>query len=308
MDSCWRTYFTSDEMKEIRNYQKPQLKPLPVELTEYLDKFRDKHDIEKLIDVHMHNRFHPSQVDLHWAEKTIGDILDLYFYHYEIDGKTEADLVHRLWGFIEKCYDESKFYVISGEKVCVSSSNRINECRSVPGVTPLSRKKTGTKVDILIKHVDDDFGIGEAGLNGGTVSTKYVTEAGLKLPKSLKDVIWNLLKKPTKDIQSFCIPGFIIHGTELTVKLMDVPSGNICRLHTLGPMPFPRTPETFYKDFIPLVTLVWQCKTLLKETLGALNTDNSVFIPTIDDPVPTSIIPSCIPSPKKRKVSDTSTD
>ncbi|KAI7852639.1 hypothetical protein BDC45DRAFT_184200 [Circinella umbellata] len=154
------------------------------------------------------------------------------------------------------------------------------------------KKKNRNKVDILIKHVDDDFG-------GGTVSTKNVTEAGLKLPKSLKDVIWNLLKKPTEDIQSF-----IIHGAELTVKLMDVPSGNICRLYTLGSMPFPRTPETFYKDFIPLVTLVWQCKTLLKETLGALNTDNSVFIPTIDDPVPTSKIPYCIPSPKKRKISD----
>ncbi|KAG2220000.1 hypothetical protein INT45_001899 [Circinella minor] len=105
MDSCWRTYFTPDEMKEIRNYHKPQLKPLPVELKEYLDKFRDKHDIEKLIDTHMHNRFHPSQVDLHWAEKAIGDILDLYYYNYDID--------------------------------------------------------------------DDNFGVGEAGLSGGTVSTKY---------------------------------------------------------------------------------------------------------------------------------------
>ncbi|KAI9488816.1 hypothetical protein BDB00DRAFT_846706 [Zychaea mexicana] len=307
-DPCWKAHFTPAELVELRTYHKPELKPLPNELKEYLDKFSGVYDLNKLIDIHMQNRFHPSQADLHWVEKTIGDILDLYYYSYDVDNKTEADLVRRLWGFIEKCYDESKFYVISGEKVSVSSSNRMNEDRSVPGATPLTRKKTGTKVDILIKHLYDDFGVGEAGLSGGAVSTKYITEASIKLPKSLKDVLWNLLKMATKDTQQLCVPGFIINGTELTVKLMDIPSGNACRVYTLGPMPFPLIPETFFKNFIPLVTLVWQCKTLLKETLQCLNTDNNIFIPTIDDPIPTSTIPPCIPSPKKRKISGADTD
>lgn len=60
----------------------------------------------------MQNRFHPCQGDLYWVEKTIGDILELYYYHYDVNNKTEADLVRRLWGFIEKCFDETKFYVI----------------------------------------------------------------------------------------------------------------------------------------------------------------------------------------------------
>ena len=88
----------------------------------------------------------------------------------------------------------------------------MNEERSIPGVTPLLRKKTGTKVDILIKHLHDDFGVGEAGLHGGAMSTKYLTEASLKLPKSMKDITWNLLKKVTKDTQHLRIPGFIING------------------------------------------------------------------------------------------------
>lgn len=88
----------------------------------------------------------------------------------------------------------------------------MNENRSIPGVTPLLRKKTGTKVDILIKHLYGNFGVGEAGLSGDAGSTKYITEANLKLPKSLKDVVWNLLKKPTEDTQHLRIPGFIING------------------------------------------------------------------------------------------------
>ncbi|KAI9272830.1 hypothetical protein BDA99DRAFT_499349 [Phascolomyces articulosus] len=308
IDPCWETYFTPNEMEEIRKHHKPQLKSLPVELKEYLNKFAGVHELEKLINIHMQNRFHPSQADLYWVEQTIGDILGLYYYQYDVDNKTEADVVRRLWGFIEKCFDESKFYVISGEKVSTSSSNRINENRSIPGVTPITRKKTGTKVDILIKYLYDDFGAGEAGLSGGSVSTKYITEANLKLPKSLKDITWNLLKMKTKDAQHLCIPGFIISGTELTVKLMDVPTGNICRLYTLGPMPFPLVPDELYKRIVPLITLVWQCKTLLKETLNAIKSDDNIVIPTIDDPIPTSTIPSCIPTPKKRKLSDVNTD
>ncbi|KAG2221823.1 hypothetical protein INT45_013319 [Circinella minor] len=62
----------------------------------------------------MQKRFHPSQRDLYWVEKTVGEILELYYYHYDINNKTEADLVlRRLWRVIEKCFDESNFYVIS---------------------------------------------------------------------------------------------------------------------------------------------------------------------------------------------------
>ncbi|KAI7855066.1 hypothetical protein BDC45DRAFT_534759 [Circinella umbellata] len=38
MDSCWKKYFKDHEINEIRTYHKPVLKPLPVEITEYLNK------------------------------------------------------------------------------------------------------------------------------------------------------------------------------------------------------------------------------------------------------------------------------
>ena len=71
-----------------------------------------QHDLENLIAIHMKYRFHPSEADKHWVSNAIGEVLDLYYYNYDIKNKTEADLVRRLWGFIEKCFDESDFYVL----------------------------------------------------------------------------------------------------------------------------------------------------------------------------------------------------
>ena len=44
----------------------------------------------------MQSRFHLSQADLYWVERTIGDVLELYYYSYNVDNKTEADLVYQL--------------------------------------------------------------------------------------------------------------------------------------------------------------------------------------------------------------------
>ncbi|KAI9261472.1 hypothetical protein BDA99DRAFT_537858 [Phascolomyces articulosus] len=261
-------------MLNISNLQKelitkPNLQSFPQTFQEYLKKFCGTHHLEDLIGFHIKYRFHPSEADKHWSSNAIGEVLDLYFYNYAIKNKTEADLVRRLWGFIEKSFDESDFHVVlsfSGEKPSSDSSNRKNEDHSVSGITPLVPKETDTKVDILIKYLDDDFGVGEAGLRKGSTSTKYVSEAVLKNR----------------------IPRVIINGTELTVKLMDIPSGKARRLYALGPMLFSCTSGTFCKYFIPLIIVVCQCKTLLKQTLRNLNDDDTLFIPIIDNPAPKS--------------------
>ena len=60
----------------------------------------------------MKYRFHPSKADKNWVSNAISDILNLYYYNCDMKNKTEADLVRRLWGFIEKSFDESEFYVL----------------------------------------------------------------------------------------------------------------------------------------------------------------------------------------------------
>ena len=49
----------------------------------------------------------------------------------------------------------------------------------------------------------------------------------------------------------------------MEIKLIDVPAGNVSRITTLGPLQFPREPATFYKFFIPVLTMLWQIKALL---------------------------------------------
>ncbi|KAI9274633.1 hypothetical protein BDA99DRAFT_556040 [Phascolomyces articulosus] len=85
-DNCWTEYFSTEEFQETKDHMKVVLDDLP--------------------------RFTLG------SKKNYGS-LDLYFYKYlPVGDHTEADLIHRVWHFIEKCYDESKIVVRSrGEKV-----------------------------------------------------------------------------------------------------------------------------------------------------------------------------------------------
>lgn len=58
----------------------------------------------------MHNNakiFHPiKDPDLHWIQKSIVEALDLYFYKLlPLTDQSEADLLRRVWHFLEKCFD-----------------------------------------------------------------------------------------------------------------------------------------------------------------------------------------------------------
>ncbi|KAI9275946.1 hypothetical protein BDA99DRAFT_532890 [Phascolomyces articulosus] len=122
------------------------------------------------------------QPDLEPLLVNLMDYLNEFSGIYDVGNKAEADLVRR------------KFHVIGGEKSNGASSNRKNENRSAPGITLLLRKENLEKVNILIKHLNDAFAVDEANLNdGGTLSTKYITKSGIKVPKTLKDILWNLL-------------------------------------------------------------------------------------------------------------------
>lgn len=64
-------------------------------------------DLELL---YMHNNakiFHPiKDPDLHWIQKSIVEALDLYFYKLlPLTDQSEADLLRRVWHFLEKCFD-----------------------------------------------------------------------------------------------------------------------------------------------------------------------------------------------------------
>ncbi|KAI9274533.1 hypothetical protein BDA99DRAFT_241974 [Phascolomyces articulosus] len=245
--------------------------------------------------------YHPKkQADLYWAHKSVTEALDLFHYQWlPIDNKTtEADVIRRVFPFIEKCFDESVFRITSGEKASVSSSERKNANRSITGVKGIDRKDTGHKVDVIISHLDFEYGCAEAGLKGGSTSLKWINEASIKVPRLMKDMLWLMLKPNPTAINDVIMPGFVINGLDMMVETMTIPKHYVCILNKFGPMPFPDKIESFYKQLIPLLTLTWQTKAAVKNTLKAINDNQTMFIPTSDIPAPPSVIPPCPPSPR----------
>ncbi|KAI9274632.1 hypothetical protein BDA99DRAFT_432095 [Phascolomyces articulosus] len=301
-DNCWTEYFSTEELQEIKNHKKVVLDPIPDDLREYLYSYSGKHDVEGLFQHNIKKLYHPiTQPDLHWAQKIIMEALDLYFYKYlPIDDHTEADLIHRVWHFIEKCYDESKIVVRSGEKVSNASSNRINGDRFVKGTEKMKKMEIGHKVDLLFTHEKQEFGCGEAGLKGDKNGMKAMIESNLKLPRLLKDMLCELVYESPSKIRDTKVAGFIISGLNLTLIVMDSPAGCLTRVSKIGPLAYPTTPEVFAKKMIPLLMLTWQVKSLMKESVRLICFDDTVEEPSFDAS-PSCPIPPCISSPKGRK-------
>lgn len=82
------------------------------------------------------------------------------------------------------------------------------------------------------------------------------------------------------------------------IEMMTVPKHYVCVIHKYGPMAFPDKVRSFHKQLVPLLTLTWQTKAAVKNTLKALNNDQTVFIPTPYTPTLPSVIPPYPPSPR----------
>ena len=103
-------------------------------------------------------------------------------------------------------------YFISGESVSTSSSARINNGRTLSGVDVLERKKTGAKVDLLFTTAINEMGTAEAGKNTDTGTTKATIEYGVKTPKVMKDMLYNMVTKNKSSLREIKTFGFIISG------------------------------------------------------------------------------------------------
>ena len=88
------------------------------------------------------------------------------------------------------------FFDFREEYVSKASSAHINKDRSLAA---MPRKKIGTKTDILFTTEYLEFGTVEAGKISDVNSTKTFYEVGMKLPKNLKDMQYDLIQEcPSK--------------------------------------------------------------------------------------------------------------
>ncbi|KAI7854018.1 hypothetical protein BDC45DRAFT_535895 [Circinella umbellata] len=312
-DECWLARFTPNELQEIKSYKPIKLEPLPSEVHEYLNSYKGLCDLESLTEKAMGQpSFHPKkQAEVYWAHKSVTEALDLFQYNWlPIEEKTtEADVVRRVFPFIEKCFDESIFRVISGEKASISPSERKNENRGIIGTKAIERKDAGHKVDMIISYLNFEYGCAEAGLKGGINSSKWINEANIRVPRLIRDMLWKMLKpSPTPSTMLLFLDSLSTVRLNLMIEMITIPKHYVCIMHKYGPMPFPDSIDAFYKQLTPLLTLTWQTKAIVKNSLKAIQSDQTVFIPTPDIPNPPSVIPPCPPSPlskgKKRQFFD----
>ncbi|KAG2217599.1 hypothetical protein INT45_001761, partial [Circinella minor] len=166
---------------------------------------------------------------------------------------------------------------------------------------------TGTKVDLVMKHGDVEYGCMDAGCSDDPFNTKAINEGRLKLPRTLKDILTYLTEEAPSKINDIKVPGLIISGNNLTLYIEDCPAGSVTRIKGIGPYKFLASIDDFSKKFIPLLALVWQTKAIMKSTLATIKDDYEIVLPSIEGPGP-SPLPPCMPSPKigsKRKINQT---
>ncbi|KAI9274534.1 hypothetical protein BDA99DRAFT_555957 [Phascolomyces articulosus] len=84
------------------------ISPPPLEAGSY----KGLYDLDSLTDKHMsQGPYHPKkQADLYWAHNSVAEALNLFHYQWlPIDKRaTEADVIRRVFPFIEKCFDDRK--------------------------------------------------------------------------------------------------------------------------------------------------------------------------------------------------------
>ncbi|KAI7856497.1 hypothetical protein BDC45DRAFT_533474 [Circinella umbellata] len=193
---CLEKYFSPEELHQINTFKPIELPPLPESLKDYLLSYNGKNTLDELLKHRKLHDFDPIvQSDLFWAQLSIIQITNLFLHRIlPTNDDTEADLVHRKWGFIQSCFDDSEFRVqsniainvfmliYSGEKMSLSSSIRKNMDRSTNEQGQLDRKAVGAKVDLVIKHGDVEYSCIEAGCSDDPFNTKAINEGCLKLP------------------------------------------------------------------------------------------------------------------------------
>ncbi|KAG2218387.1 hypothetical protein INT45_013338, partial [Circinella minor] len=317
LDSVWGNYFTEEEREEISSTNAPELPPLTLQMTEYLQKFENLTDLDDLFNKANEDYFNPKKdAELYWLKQSIINALEIYYCGFlDKEVKSESDLLHRIWRPIYLCFDHSaNISVTSGEKTSYASALRKKESKTE---TEAPSKFFGTRTDLLFftPITMKEFGTAEMGLKSATESNKSVNELKLKVPKTMKDMLLRLIKLSPVEPDKIITCGFNISGVYLNQLVMDNPKGYVCRVSRFPvELQYPVSPDNFIQLFKPILATIYGTRIQMESTLkhidderkkagipsyGFKKTNNSNNIP----------IPPCFtPIPAQRKRKNTSSN
>jgi hypothetical protein len=127
---------------------------------------------------------------------------------------SEGDLLHHLWRFVYKAFRTSQVKAKLGEHTSVSSVMGRNNDRTLESDEKRERKPVGAKVDILFKKItNEEVGCAEVGKHDVLViDDKYLDDGMVKLPKTLKDILYLLVEVNPHKINQFYTIRFLMMG------------------------------------------------------------------------------------------------
>ncbi|OBZ80984.1 hypothetical protein A0J61_10968, partial [Choanephora cucurbitarum] len=130
-DKSWLKYFTPEEIKEIKNYQKKVLVYLPSTIEDYVKKLRECQDVTVLKSMLTKES---SDSSCEWIRSSLLQYIHLFQCNYlPLSAQTEGDILRRIWFFVDTAFDYSKIDCRGGEKSSKSSSAGRNAQRIIAG-------------------------------------------------------------------------------------------------------------------------------------------------------------------------------
>lgn len=215
-DPIWRDYFTNDELKEIASIRNLPLKELPVELSEFMSTFNDQTTAKGIYKQSMSSIVDPiKEHDKKWVQQSMMHASELFFidHQLQISGFSEADATHRIWSFVYHLFYDGFIEAKLGEKCSAATMLARNIERNLEAVEKRPRKAMGARMDILFKRGNVELGCSEIGKdNVSNVDDKYLADALVKLPKTLRNMLYAINTKNPDQINNVCTVGLLMIG------------------------------------------------------------------------------------------------
>ncbi|KAL9539817.1 hypothetical protein PS6_011040 [Mucor atramentarius] len=299
-DSCWESYFSEQEMDEIRRFRAVNLPVLPFDVKRFLDQLDaiPKHNLYDKVNEHTY----AANSDEKWIQEVYNNCFRLtksgFFPLHDV---TEQGIGKRMWSCVDSCFDFSTVKCISGEKCSKASADAANMNRSP---SDFSRQQTGRKMDYLFKtrDNDDEIGCGECALVGGTKTTKEFQDAGFKMPKVMRDMMCKIVTRSPGLLHKLCIPGVYIGENVYKLLILDCPAGYVTRYDGFLAVEFPTTENMIRGELPALLTMIMSTRIILENCKQMLDNDDSK--PVLGRRKPVVMEPCFVPAGinyKKRK-------
>ncbi|GET03382.1 C2H2-type zinc finger transcription factor [Rhizophagus clarus] len=278
--------FTKDELVEIRSFQAKSLPTIPKELLTYLNSFRPKTtaDLRRLVfrQEDMDQNFdRQKDFDRDWIRNTVYNLLREYEANSLKKDHLEMWLLLHVWSFIDKAFENLKdVEAVRGESCSLASSERKNKKRTVSALIKVKRKILGRKGDLIIRKIISEYGCSEAGIfYKGENDTKLLRERGLKTPKMMKDMFYNLCVAVDWDeqkIRKMETIGFLHAGLIMMMLRLDSPSGYTCRISRSKSFSIPSQVDEFGTKALPTILMAWMAKTIVANAIRLVEQEDEV--------------------------------